>query len=413
MHNSPNTEWLDRFELHLREQQYAAKSVKSMRASCARFLGYLEERDISIERVNPDVLRTYFDHSLLLYQQRKKRLPRSRWWRDELNRGLIPLLRLVQGEWPPKAVPASFQQEVSAEYEQWMTTVRGFVPQTIRSRRSLARDFLAWLGERATATFLRDITVTDVDQFLETRGAGLGRVTRYSLAGGCRDFLRYLHMSGLSARDLSATVTAPSLYALESIPSAFSVEEVHAVLNTTRSDRTAKGLRDFAILMLLATYGLRSCEIMRLHLEDIDWRCERLLIRPSKNGLETVLPLMPAVGEALIEYLREGRPKVPTRREIFLCMSAPYRPFKTQTAVYYIVANRTKQAGIQPRGKHGPRAFRHTRAVSLLRSAVPLKSIADILGHVTTRSTTTYLKLATEDLRAVGLEIPSETEVQS
>jgi site-specific recombinase XerD len=217
-------------------------------------------------------------------------------------------------------------------------------------------------------------------------------------------------MSGLSARDLSATVRAPSLYALESIPSAFNLEEVQAVLNTTRSDRTVKGLRDFAILMLLSTYGLRSCEIMRLQFEDIDWRCERLLIRPSKNGLETVLPLMPAVGEALIDYLRKGRPKVPAR-QIFVCMSAPYLPFKTATAVYYIVTNRTKQAGIQPR-KYGARVFRHTRAVSLLRSAVPLKSIADILGHVTTRSTTTYLKLATEDLRAVGLEIPSETEVQ-
>ena len=168
------------------------------------------------------------------------------------------------------------------------------------------------------------------------------------------------------------------------------------------------GLRDFAILQLLATYGLRAGEITHLRLDDIDWRAETLRIRHSKTGAQSLLPLMAPVGEALIDYLRHGRPKTDAR-EIFIRSRAPYRPL---SGIHSAVCRRMEAAGVKPAGKRGPHTFRHARAVSLLRADVPRKVIGDVLGHRSAESTIPYLKLATEDLRAIALEIPGQ-EVRS
>jgi integrase/recombinase XerD len=162
------------------------------------------------------------------------------------------------------------------------------------------------------------------------------------------------------------------------------------------------GYRDYAMLMLLSTYGLRDGEITRLRLEDIDWRAETLHIRHSKTGASSKLPLMAEVGEALLNYLRRGRPKTDAR-EIFIRMRAPYRRL---SSLYSEVRRRLEAAGVKPPGKCGPHTFRHARAVSLLRASVSRKVIGDLLGHRSEEATLPYLKLATEDLRAIALDIP-------
>jgi integrase/recombinase XerD len=167
-------------------------------------------------------------------------------------------------------------------------------------------------------------------------------------------------------------------------------------------------LRDYAILQLLATYGLRAGEISHLRLGDIDWRADVMHIRHSKTGARSVLPLLEPVGEALIDYLRHGRPEADVR-EIFVRTRAPY---VSMVRIYSEVRRRIEAAGIALSGKRGPHIFRHARAVSLLRAEVPRKVIGDVLGHRSTESTIPYLKLATEDLRAIALEIPGE-EVRS
>jgi integrase len=168
------------------------------------------------------------------------------------------------------------------------------------------------------------------------------------------------------------------------------------------------GLRDYAILQLLASYGLRAGEVSRLRLDDIDWHAETLHIRHSKTGAHSLLPLLETVGEALVEYLRHGRPETDVR-EIFVRTRAPYVPM---VRIYSVVRQRIEAAGIMLSGKRGPHIFRHARAVSLLRASVPRKVIGDVLGHRSTESTVPYLKLATEDLRAIALEIPGQ-EVRS
>jgi len=157
--------------------------------------------------------------------------------------------------------------------------------------------------------------------------------------------------------------------------------------------------------MLLATYGLRAAEIVRLRLEDIDWRRDVLQVRHSKTGTYSELPLLREPGEALLRYLEKAR-SPSAHREVFLRIQAPHRPFKDGSILNCVTSARLRAAGVIPQGRKGPHAFRHARAVSLLRSGVPLKIIGDVLGHTSAAATAEYLKLATEDLRAVGLELP-------
>ena len=233
------------------------------------------------------------------------------------------------------------------------------------------------------------------------------RVSIKHVATNLRSFLRWLHATGQTVRDFSTLVVAPVLYAFENIPSALRQQDVDKVLSMAKQDPTPEGIRDFAILMLLANYGVRAGEIASLRLDDVDWRKDVIRIRHRKTGVTSYLPLLPEVGEAILAYLRGARPKV-AFREIFIRIRAPYRPFRDGSSLYGLVRCRIEAAGVPPQGKRGPHAFRHARAVSMIRASIPLKKIGDVLGHRAPDSTFVYLKLATEDLRAVGLEIPVE-----
>jgi len=248
-------------------------------------------------------------------------------------------------------------------------------------------------------------SVADLDAYLQFRAQSVRRSTRAELALGLRSFVAYLYHRGFLARDLSQTITGPTMYAFEGIPSALTREQIAIVVEFARKDRTPSGLRTFAIVMLLSEYGLRAGEVVCLRLEDIDWRQECLRIRHSKTGAETTLPLMPSVGDALLDYLQQARPKT-AAREVFVRLPAPHVPLRRGSSLYLLIQRLLGKAGITLEGKRGPHTFRHARAVSLLRAAVPQKAIGDILGHRSAASTRPYLKLATEDLRAVVLEVP-------
>ncbi|HEY2528412.1 MAG TPA: tyrosine-type recombinase/integrase [Xanthobacteraceae bacterium] len=268
---------------------------------------------------------------------------------------------------------------------------------------------LEWLGERGEQKTLSSTTVADIDAYVQWRVSSLKRrsLKRASIKKiivHLRSLLRYLHGAG-RIPDLASAVIGPKLYAFEGIPSALQAEEIKKVLHFVRQDRSPIGPRDYAILSLLSTYGLRAGEITGLRLEDIDWAHDRLRIRHSKTGAHSELPLLRMPGEAILDYLRKGRPKT-ARREVFLRAYAPYLAFRCGSGLYTSLALRLKAAGVTPRGKKGPHAFRHAIAASLLRSAVPLKVIGDVLAHRSARSTMAYLKLDSNELRGIALEIP-------
>jgi integrase/recombinase XerD len=243
--------------------------------------------------------------------------------------------------------------------------------------------------------------VSDLDAYVADRGAGLRRVSLRGVTVYLRSLCRYLYATGRTPRDLSVAIMGPRVYADEAIPSTLRAEDIARILDVIHHDRSALGRRDYAIVLLLARYGLRAGEVTALKLSDLDWRHDRLRIFQAKTGVVSELPLLPGVGNAILDYLQHGRPPV-TCREVFIRNRAPYRPFRSGSSLYTSFRRRLEAAGVTSAGKKGPHALRHARAVTLLRAAVSTKHIADILGHRSAQSTRVYLKLATEDLRAIG-----------
>lgn len=385
-------------------QRYSPVVVRNYCTYASGFLDYLGQRGISITDVIDVQVEQYLRHAIVLFQKQRGRRPSAR-WHEVPRSGIHALLRLSHGQWPPAIKPTCAADvalfAICDEYELWLREERGLASSSVAALMWEARNFLAWQIDRGIDGST-GLSIGDVDRYMDLRAPKLTRCSLKAVAERLRSLLRYLHTTGRVTTDLSGHVIAPMLYAYEGVPSVLDRGQIVAVLESAKKDKTSAGLRDHAILQLLATYGLRSGEIRNLRIEDIDWRTEAIHVRHHKTRASTFLPLMEPVGEAVLAYLRSGRPMTDAR-EIFIRTRAPYRKLDK---LYSMVRRRLCDAGVVPLGKRGPHIFRHARAVEMLRAAVPQKVIGDLLGHRSTGSTAPYLKLATEDLRAIALDVP-------
>jgi integrase/recombinase XerD len=229
--------------------------------------------------------------------------------------------------------------------------------------------------------------------------AGLAKTTVRNTCGVLKVFLRYAHRQGVIGRDLSDTVEWPQVYRLSTIPRSITWAEVGEVLAGV-DRRTPCGKRDYAMLLLLVTYGLRGREVAALTLDDIDWKRERLAVPERKAGHSTAFPLSGSVGDALADYLQHGRPQTTDRRVFFRAM-APVRPIGA-AAVSCCARQYLLKAGIEvPRP--GSHTLRHTCVQRLVDGGFSLKTIGDFVGHRSAKSTEIYAKVDVENLREVAL----------
>jgi integrase/recombinase XerD len=385
--------WLSRFQEHLQAERYSQGVIRNYPFAVKRFLCNLERRGQTLESVSPADVERYL--STLGAERRRGPFTDGtrRWHRAAIRM----LLRLVHGEWSPVVMPTT-EHAIAArvtvtEFDSWMKDLRGLSPNTRRHRRAEAYRLIEWLHDQGKG--IGSVTVTDLDAYIAWRGASMRRTSIADMV-----------TSGHLLLDLAGVIKGPKIYALEGIPSTIRPEDIQRALEALKQDRSPLGRRDYAIWMLLATYGLRAGEIIGLRLSDIDWRHERLQIRHTKTGAFSTLPLLRGPADALFDYLRHGR-QTTTSRAVFLRSQAPYRELRGTASVHGIVTRRLAVVGVFPTGKRGAHLLRRSRAVSLLRGGVPLKVIGDVLGHRSERSTAPYLKLATEDLRSVALDLPA------
>ncbi len=404
-------EYLSKLKRHLEAERYAPDTVLRCMTAARGFLADLNKQRVDIFGVRPAHVDDYLKRRLRKYRQRHGRSPGYKSWRCLQNDGIRMLLRVVQGRWPPFSAPCTdtevLRREICESYAGWIGMCCGRSAGTVHNRCAEASRFLDWVDGRSSQETLAALTVGIVDTYMRDRARSLSRSTLCRVASDMRGFLRWLHMTERITLDLSRTVVAPSLYAFESIPSVVPAEDVRKVLAAARRDTSPKGLRDYAMLLLLSKYGMRAGEITALLLDDLDWRNEVIRVRHSKTGATSYLPLLADVGDAVLDYLQKARPAT-AFREVFIRCHAPYRPFQAGSNISRLVQRRFEEAGVIGSGKCNPHSFRHARAVSMLRAGIPSKEIGDVLGHRSAASTTVYLKLATEDLRAVAMEIPTE-----
>ena len=278
-----------------------------------------------------------------------------------------------------------------------LTEERGLRPRSLVQYRFHLRQFAAYLT-RIGLTDLAAVSPNVLSGFIADYGPRIAWPTLRNACGTLRVFLRYLHREGVTAKDLSSVVEFPQSYRLSGIPRSIGWEQVEQVLAGV--DRRAPcGKRDYAMLLLLATYGLRACEVAALTLDDIDWRNDRMKIRERKAGNSTAYPLSAVVGAAIVDYLKNGRP-ASTDRHVFLRAMAPLYPIGSAAvscrAIYYI-----RKAGIQVH-RPGSHTLRHSCVQRLVNANFSLKQIGDYVGHRNAASTQIYSKVAIEALREVA-----------
>jgi site-specific recombinase XerD len=279
----------------------------------------------------------------------------------------------------------------------YMRDERGLSPVTISTR----IERLVWFfdGLQAPRDSLARVTIADLDAFIaEKHDEGWSRASLGQLAGSLRSFFKFAEARGWCSRGLAAALRSPRLYMREGIPEGPAWEDVQRLLAATRDDSPA-GIRDYAILLLLALYGFRRGEVAMLRLDDLDWEHETMWVSRPKRRCTQRYPFLPAVGDAILRYLREVRPRC-GYRELFLALKSPLRPLSA-TSISAAVRGRLTALGIKSSTK-GAHCLRHACAEHLLAAGFSLKQIGDHLGHRSANSTVAYTKIDINGLRQVA-----------
>jgi site-specific recombinase XerD len=333
------------------------------------------------------------------WAKRLPRLPRAlRQAQNRFKGRAMRWLRFLGRLQPTTTAPPPYA-DCLANFADFMRLERGLLPRTILGHCQETRQFLARLTE--TGMQLETISVAQVEDILlwMIRERGYQRVTVQGMASALRVFFRYAEERKLCRPGIAKGVLAPRVYRNSAIPAGPAWDDVKLVIAAAEGDKQTD-IRDRAILMLLAMYGLRRGELVALRLEDFDWSQETFTVRSAKRRRPRIYPLCRSVGHAVLRYLREARPQS-CCREVFLSLRAPFRPLHSGSAIYSAVSHRLRALGVKS-PHYGPHALRHACATHLLAMGLSLKEIGDHLGHRSPESTRVYAKVDLVALRAVA-----------
>ena len=302
--------------------------------------------------------------------------------------------------WCDKPTPPSLPPLLS-KYCQYRKSHNGVSQATLVRDIATARSFLEQL--RCRRKSVEQASLKDVDSFVQKLSTRVAKRTVADTCSSLRAFLRFLQMTGRVKSDVASGVIAPRLHSSERPPRTMPWKDVQRILRRI-SPSKAPGKRDFAILLLLASYGLGAAEVLGLHLEDLDWRRSIIRARRPKTKARIELPMLPAVAKALSAYLRWERPPARSVRHLFIRKNMPYEPI-TSGAIRHRIQHYARLAGIstKPIGAH---VFRHSHASRQVDAGANIKVVSDILGHRSSSSTSVYVRVALKRLRTVGLPVP-------
>lgn len=296
-------------------------------------------------------------------------------------------------------LPLSPAEEFCVSFDTYLQRLAGLAVGTRKIYLRYARAFFVDLfGDSAPSW--RTVVAADVSAFVTNQAAQLRRSSCRSPVKATRAVLRFLVHEGLVPKGIEDAVPTVRQWKHAALPRHISAKEVEKVLSGCE-DGSSVGIRDRAILLLLARLGLRAQEVRLLRLDDLDWASGSLLIRAEKSLLQRVLPLPHDAGEAIAEYLKNHRPKS-SSRVVFLTSVPPFRPLTSTSTISAMVSRRLKRAHVSL-DRFGAHTFRHTVATQMVRQGATFKEVADVLGHARLETTMIYAKLDAETLAGVAL----------
>ena len=280
----------------------------------------------------------------------------------------------------------------------------GLSSRTMESTVIYMERFSTFLNDQGVGK-IADVQSAQVVDFFQHLGLKYSVSTAYCTASVMRSLFHYLHQENQITTDIAWAVPKIRCDKTSKIPSAYSQDEIQQLLATV--DRgNPKGKRDYAMLIIAIRLGLRAADICNLTFDHLKWETNSIEFEQQKTGKRMTLPLLGEVGDAIIDYLKYGRPPVNTN-VIFLRLSAPIEPMKPPT-LHSIVTYYMNKAKIPiPAGKkHGPHALRHSLASALLNQNTPMPVISEVLGHSDSKTTSVYLKIDILQLRFYSLQVP-------
>ncbi|BCA61974.1 integrase [Sphingomonas sp. HMP9] len=387
------------FMVRLAAENYKPRTMKTYRVLLNRLVSLIEAAgislaDIAVERA-ADLVRS---------DERKRREPNKcqniarRFVTHLIESGVVPA---------PIATPGQIAREtLRFDYEDYLLRQRGLSPRTIYHCWRFADRFLDHrFSDRETD--LAAISPTDVVSFLQHL---VGRKAPYrdkSAATHLRTFFQYLFQRGVTGTNLALSVPTVAHRWDTRLPRFLSPEQIEALLACVR-DNPKHGLRDHAMLLLMARLGLRAPEVIAVRLEDIDWRAGELLVR-GKGHRHDRLPIPSDVGEAVARYIRQER--VSASRTLFVSLRAPNGPFKNGQVINDILKDAFAATGVTPPGPYvGSHVLRHSLATNMVRNGASLDEIGDMLRHRSRASTMIYAKLDIDGLRSIAKPWPTAGE---
>jgi len=384
--------FLDDFLQWMQDQNYARSTTVHYMEVLPKVVAWLRRHRITrLPQLTRKELQAVHDD----YQLKQED---ASWVVGALKRFLSDRQLVPEGDWPP---PSPVEREVH-RFADYLRETRGLSEATVTGHSGTLRAFLLFLRFDGKETLVRQLQPSQIEAFLRKLARTNDRFSMQHIVATVRAYLKERHAKGVLARPLHLQIDTPRVYRGERLPRALPWAQVQALLQSIdRSDPF--GRRDFTILYLAAAYGLRSSELVRMTLDDIDWRGRNLRVIQTKTRQTIQLPLSDEAANVLIDYLRKARPKS-SPRHLFMRMRAPIIPLKP-ASVSDLLDHRIRCSGLDlpPFGTH---VLRHSFATRLMQQGATIKAIGDTLGHRDIESTSIYLRLNVDDLREVALPAP-------
>jgi site-specific recombinase XerD len=393
-HEGPLGIHVDAYEALLREQGYSRGSTYVHLHIVADLSRWLRRRRLDAGDVDECTVERY-----LQSRQRFVDTYRGASFVPYKFLGMLRDRRIVTHKTVPIVVDP--REIVVDAFRQYLSQERGLSVSTQCNYTRFAHQFLRERFGRGSLE-LSALSATDVTGFIRRHAHERSARSAQHIVGSLRAFLRYLRYRGEITTDLAACVPTVANWSLSTLPKFLQPGQVQQVLD--HCDRhSAVGLRNYAILVLLARLGLRACEVVAMTLDDIDWEGAHLMVR-GKGGQRVQMPLSAEVGHAIATYLRKGRPRCTSRR-LFIREHAPRVGFANSCAVSTLVQRALADAGVD--SPHtGAYVFRHSLATEMLRQGASLGEIGQLLRHAHPDTTQIYAKVDVCALRPLALRWP-------
>lgn len=394
LREGPLGPYVDAFASTLREQGYAAATVKAKIRFTVNFSRWLDQRGLTLVDVEEQSVASFLED-----QGRQRCIRRGD---RETLKVLLQRLRTSEAIAGPAAASADeIGSLVDGEFAPYLRQERALSEASLANILPVVRRFLR---ERfGTAAVLPEqLRPVDVSRFVLRHAYTFSPGQAKLMTTALRSLFRFLRQRGLILTDLAASVPSVANWRLAELPKSLEQDQVEQLLRGCDQGSTT-GQRDYTILLLLARLGLRAGELVAMRLDDIDWEKGELTVR-GKGGRQDRLPLFHDVGEALATYLRCGRPSCSTRR-VFIRMRAPLRGFASSVAISTIVRRALCRAGMNPPRK-GAHLLRHSLATQMLHKGASLGQIGEVLRHSVASTTEIYAKVDLASLHELAQPWP-------